>query len=164
MRFLLVMLMAGFLAGCKGDPPPVAPPEVHLTDLTLERLNGTEEPLSAYLGKVVILNVWATWCAPCRVEMPDLEELADILGEEQFAVLGVSYDEDPEAAREYISQFRLTFASHIDSEGHRSKQLLTATELPTTIIFGPDGKAVAKVVGARDWVSQEWIDRVKSYR
>ena len=93
-----VLLVPVLLWGCEASAPAgnnAAALTVGqaLPPITLTGLNGTTTTLAAYRGKLVVLNAWATWCPPCRREMPSLERLSKMLDRERFAVLGVSVDE-----------------------------------------------------------------------
>ena len=110
--------------------------------------------LADYRGEVVLLNVWATWCAPCRVEMPSMEQLYRALGPRGLKVVAVSVD-DPgtdDAIREFGRELGLTFELLHDAPGAIQKAYQT-TGVPETFVIGPDGVIRKKVIGAADWAS-----------
>jgi cytochrome c biogenesis protein CcmG, thiol:disulfide interchange protein DsbE len=110
--------------------------------------------LADYRGRVVLLNVWATWCAPCRVEMPSIERLHRELGPRGLAVVAVSID-DPgtdDAIRDFAHALGLTFEILHDAPGTIQRTYQTSG-VPETFVIGPDGVIRKKVIGAADWAS-----------
>lgn len=118
--------------------------------LSLPDLQGGVHRLSEYRGKVILLNFWASWCAPCRAEMPSIERLRRELHGEPFAVLAVNVGEDARVVRRFAERAHIGFTVLIDSD--RKTALAWRTRaLPTTFIIGPDGRVRYSHVGARDW-------------
>lgn len=111
----------------------------------------TTQPLR---GKILILNIWATWCAPCRREMPSLERLSKSLDPKRFAVIGLSVDDDTLLATEFLRQTGITFANVFDRNGKVSERL-GLQAYPQTFVVAPDGTLVRHVSGIRDWDSRE---------
>ncbi len=146
------MLLAASLGGCDDAPPDGAGPLVgrDLSGLTLETLDGEVEPLSAYRGKTVVLNFWATWCAPCRWEMPALEELSRRVDPAGLAVIGIAVDENPLMVRSYMREKKLTFARHADP-GSALTESLGLEGLPATLILDPEGRVRFQISGGREW-------------
>ncbi|HWJ21672.1 MAG TPA: TlpA disulfide reductase family protein [Gemmatimonadaceae bacterium] len=107
-----------------------------------------------YRGKVVLLNVWATWCAPCRVEMPSIQALHETYGPKGLEVVAVSIDDPGQerAIREFAKELNLTFQILHDPSGDIQKAYQT-TGVPETFVLGPDGVIRKKVIGAADWNS-----------
>ena len=117
-----------------------------------------EEPrprtMDDYRGKVVLLNIWATWCAPCRIEMPSIEQLHKSYAQKGLEVVAVSVD-DPgtsEQIRDFVEQYGLTFDVLHDPEGRIREQYQT-TGYPETVVIGRDGVIRRKLIGASDWNS-----------
>ncbi len=109
--------------------------------------------LSDYKGKVVLLNIWATWCPPCVAEMPSMEKLYQELKDEGFEILAVSVDES--GAKEvipFMKKHKLTFLALTDTKGD-IKSLYQTTGVPESFIIGKDGIIVEKVIGPRDWAT-----------
>ena len=127
-----------------------APPIVAATlDQPKRELTRTD-----YEGKVVLLNIWATWCEPCRVEMPSIEKLYRDFGPQGLVVLGVSVD-DPGAEnkiREFVKEYGLTFPILHDPK-QVTKTNYQVTGFPETFIIGREGTIRKKVIGAADWSS-----------
>ncbi len=121
----------------------LAPPW-SLTDITGQKLN-----LSDYKGKVVLLDFWATWCGPCRIEIPWFVELQEKYRDPGFAVIGISMDDGPGPVREFYKQYKMNYpvAMGDDKLGELYGGILG---LPTTFLIGRDGRIYAKHVGATD--------------
>jgi thiol-disulfide isomerase/thioredoxin len=114
-----------------------------------------EKTLADYKGKVVLLNVWATWCEPCRVEMPSIEKLHREFGPHGLSVVAISVD-DPGAEqriRDFVKELGLTFEVL-----HDPKQVTTRnyqiTGYPETFLIARDGVIRKKLIGASDWSSE----------
>lgn len=108
--------------------------------------------LDDYKGKVVLLNIWATWCNPCRIEMPSIEALQKELGPKGLDIVAVSVDDPGQDAtiRSFVQQYGLTFRILHDGSGHIEQQYQT-TGVPETFIIGRDGTIRKKVIGATKW-------------
>jgi thiol-disulfide isomerase/thioredoxin len=122
-------------------------------ETVLERLDGSPDPLASYRGKVVVLNIWATWCGPCRQEMASLQRLSDRLDPARFVVLGVAIDENPLLVREYLRAKGIRFSNHIDRGGDR----LDVAAVPETFVIGPDGAVRWSGLGERRWDADEAV-------
>jgi len=123
-----------------------APPQA-----TLEGLHGGHAALTDWRGKIVVLNVWASWCEPCRSEMASLEQLHRALDPKQAIVVGLSVDEDRNLAREYLLRSGISFANFSDGDTHVSRNALGVNGLPQTLILNRDGSVRERIVGPRDW-------------
>jgi cytochrome c biogenesis protein CcmG/thiol:disulfide interchange protein DsbE len=119
-------------------------------------LDGTKrtKTLDDYKGKVVLLNVWATWCEPCRVEMPSIEKLHREFGPRGLAVVAVSIDDPGTEARvrDFARELGITFEVLHDPERATSKSW-QISGYPETFIIGREGTIRKKVIGAADWSS-----------
>jgi peroxiredoxin len=124
--------------------------------IALEAASGKTLSTDAFRGKVVVLNVWAAWCPPCRREMPSLEALSKRLDTRRFAVVGLSTDDDAMLAREFLRQNDITFANFFDRNGRISRQF-DLEVYPETFLIGPDGTLIQRVPGMRDWSSPEMV-------
>jgi thiol-disulfide isomerase/thioredoxin len=132
-----------------------------LSSMRLPALDSGREPFTEFVGKVTIVNLWATWCPPCRAELPSLQELADRLDPGRFTVIGLSVDDDPDFVREFLRDAGITYPNYMDSGGNVARDQLGVDSYPQTFIFRSDGALADRIVGARDWVSPEIIDRIK---
>lgn len=133
------------------DAPPGAPLSAH--DLSARDLSGAPAPFSAYKGKVLVLNLWASWCPPCRRELPSLDRLAGALDPDRFAVVGLSVDKSPDLVREYLSRIGVGFPNLWDKEAAIARGYFAANVYPTTYIIGVDGTVERRITGYRDWSS-----------
>ncbi len=121
-----------------------------LREATLKGLNGPARNLSAFRGKPLIINVWASWCGPCREEMASLERLAWHNREQYFAIIGISTDDDADQAKGMLKNTNATISHFIDT-GLQMENMLGATRLPLTVLVDADGRVLEKVYGARQW-------------
>ena len=114
-------------------------------------LDGTRPDLA---DKTLLVNFWATWCAPCRREMPDLQRLSDALDRSRFAVIGVSVDADTNLAREFLLRHQIRFANLQDVNQEISSRLLGIKAFPETFIVAPDGVIIKRITGEQIWNEQ----------
>lgn len=124
-------------------------------NFSLEDLKGKRSELRHYRGKVVFLNFWATWCGPCKEEMPSMEELWKQFKDKDFVFLTISVDyAGVRPARELIEKHRYTFPVLVDSKCE-TLDLFQVKGIPTTFLIDKKGLIVGKAVGPRDWKKQE---------
>jgi thiol-disulfide isomerase/thioredoxin len=121
-----------------------------LREATLTGLNGPSRRLSTFRGKPLLINVWASWCGPCRAEMASLERLAWRDGKQYFAIIGISTDDYPDAAKAWLRTANATISHYIDSH-LQMENMLGASKLPLTVLVDADGRVLAKVYGAKQW-------------
>jgi len=150
----LMILGSGGTAAAAARTPGEAQVGDVLRDSTLDGLNGPPRKLSEFRGKPLIINVWASWCGPCKAEMRSLERLAWLDPSGRFNVIGISTDDYRERATALLTQSNATISHFIDS-GLRMEHLLGATRLPLTVLVGGDGRVLDKVYGARQWDSAD---------
>ena len=166
---VVLILGAGVALGLKLKPElfPVevgsSAPTFAATDLQ----SGRRVTLADYQGQVVLLNIWATWCEPCKVEMPSLEQLQKDVGPQGLKIVAVSIDEGgSDVVRQYARDLGLTFAILHDQSG-RIKQIYQTTGVPESFVINREGKIEKKVIGATDWdatVSQDLMRRLLAQR
>lgn len=114
---------------------------------------GDTVSLSDYRGRVVLVNIWATWCLPCRVEMPSIERLHQALKDSGFVVLAVSIDQDDErVVKEFAGELGLTFDILHDASG-RIQQTYQTTGVPESFLLNRQGVIVRRIIGAMEWDS-----------
>ena len=127
-------------------------------DFMLPTLRGNSVKLSDYRGKVVFLNIWATWCPPCREEMPSMEALYQRLKGREFEMLAVSIDrKGEEVVGPFVEKYGLTFPALLDSD-NKTYMLYGLTGIPETFIIDRNGVIIYKVIGAQDWMNKDWLD------
>jgi len=119
-------------------------------DFVAQTLTGQAVNLSAQRGKVVFLNLWTTWCPPCREEMPAMQALSKKFSDEDFVILAVSEDDGVPAVKKFVDEMRLDFPVLIDSTGAVGRRY-GITGYPETFLIDREGKQVARFIGPRDW-------------
>lgn len=130
--------------------------------LELARLDGGTDLLGSYSGKTVVLNVWATWCPPCRAELPSLQALQDELGSEDFAVIGLSIDKDGDFVREFLRETGVSYPNYFDPERTVAARILAVESYPQTLIIRPGGSIAERIVGAREWAKPETVRHIRA--
>lgn len=169
LRIFLPLLAAGLLLlPFFGWSVPAAPSKTpaaergrQAPDFDLPALGGTRVRLSSYRGKVVLLNFWATWCLPCRHEMPAMEALYKELRGAGFEILAVSIDAGgKEAVASFAQELKLTFPILLDP-GMKVMDRFGVRALPTTYLIDHRGKIASVDVGPRDWTAKEMKERVR---
>ncbi len=131
-------------------------------DFQLWDLSGNPVTLSSYRGTVVFINFWATWCGPCRVEMPAMEALYREFGRKDFEILAVSTDQQgPAVTRPFRDELGLTFPILHDSD-FRVGVAYGARTLPMTFLVDRRGVITHRIFGARDWQSPEGRQLIKT--
>ncbi|WP_136419214.1 TlpA disulfide reductase family protein [Herbaspirillum sp. ST 5-3] len=165
-RILSLLLLC--LAGAASSAFSKTPGEVEigsvLREAQMQGLSGPAKKLSAYRGKPLVINVWASWCGPCRAEMGSLERLAKRYGGKQFNVIGVSTDDYRDRALAFLQQSKTSFSNYIDSELFL-ENMLGADRIPLTLLVDAQGRVVAKFYGAKQWDSPEAVDVIgKAFR
>jgi peroxiredoxin len=129
---------------------PVAAP-----DFSLTTLEGRPAQLRELRGKLVLLNFWATWCAPCLHEMPSMQRLYQTFKDTEFALLAVAMDrQGEEVARPFVDNLKLTFPVLLDPTLDVGRQY-GVRGLPTTYLIDPEGRLIGAAIGARDWYRTE---------
>lgn len=158
---LLGLLVAGAayaqqtLSPVAGRPP--AP------DFTLADVDGKRHRLSDQRGKVVFVNFWATWCPPCRKEMPSMQRAWDKLKGRDFIMYAVDVGEDAEQVSTFVFEVgtNLTFPLLLDRDSEVVRRW-RVPGLPTTFIVGPDGRIDYRAVGERDWDDPKVLEKIRA--
>ena len=143
---------AGALSPGSGEP---APP------LALRDLDGRDVRLDAYRGRTVVVNFWATWCAPCVAEMPSLARLRERLASSGLEVLGVNLQENAARIRPFAERLGLDFPIVRDHDGAVSRAW-GARVFPTTFIIGPDQRIALVAIGEIDWDTPDVEARIRA--
>jgi cytochrome c-type biogenesis protein len=139
--------------GKQGAPPPSPPPvnanATFAPDIELKTFDGKPFRLSELKGRVVVLNFWATWCIPCRAEIPELNAMQRELGPKGLTIIGPSWDDTAEGVREFQTDIRQEYTVLIGGETVQEK-FGGIPSLPTTFIIDREGRIRKKIIGARD--------------
>lgn len=132
-------------------PAPQAVPDFAFADG-----EGGQRTLSEWKGKVVLVNLWATWCAPCKVEMPSLDRLEAKLGGADFAVLPISLDRTgPDKPRAFLTSAGLSNLGLFLDSKNALMSVLRAQGLPLTVLLNREGREIARLAGPAEWDSPE---------
>ena len=133
----------------------------------VELPSGRPATIENYRGKVVLLNIWATWCPPCKIEMPSMERLHQKLAGTDFQLVAVSVDEeDSSVVNKFVKEYGLTFPVLHNQDGS-IRQIYQTTGVPESFVIDRDGVIVKKVIGAADWnapVNENLIRRLLDAR
>lgn len=132
-----------------------------LRDAQLQGLSVPSKELSAYRGKPLIINVWASWCSPCQAEMGSLQRLANRYGGKQFNVIGISTDDSREPALAFLKASNTTFSNFIDSK-LLMENMLGAERIPLTLLVDAKGRVLEKIYGTREWDSPGSLEALKN--
>jgi len=139
---LLLLVNAGVSAQCTAEAAPAQ------LDFTLKDMHGNDVSLAEYAGNVILLDFWATWCAPCRVEIPGFIEMIEDYGPQGFSVLGVSIDDPPDALQRYAEELGMNYPVLIgDGRDDIKSEYGPLIGFPTSFIIGRDGMICHRHIG-----------------
>ena len=162
-KLLILMLICALLTGCAAgsvetteapatEPAATEEAKIMAPDFTVYDFGGNEVKLSDYLGKPVVLNFWASWCGPCKMEMPDFDEKHQELGGDvQFLMINLTdgNTETVEGASSFIASMGYTFPVFYDTSS-MAAALYGVSAIPTTFFIDAEGYAIAQATGAID--------------
>ncbi len=167
----LASVVLAVLCACSGERTGLSPgdkaPDIKGTDSS-----GAQVSLRQVQGRAILVNFWATWCAPCMAELPALQALYSQLKDQGFTVVGVAVDDAPDGVKRAQETFGLTYPIIIDSDS-QSKRRFEVKGLPESfvlngeqlvqVVLDPDGKSgpVTRIIGPREW-GQSWAAQVLS--
>jgi thiol-disulfide isomerase/thioredoxin len=175
--FIAVLVSAGFgstLSTSLADsgPPiegqvqnyePLLPP-LPVPDVTVLAQKDGPITLDRFKGKFVVLNFWATWCGPCIRELPSLERLNTELGGEKAQVVLISQDRDGfKQTDRFLKKLKVNLPDNFIDERLKFSRAISVGSLPTTILIGPDGMELGRLVGSAEWDSPEALDLINWY-
>jgi len=172
MRNFLVLLAAAVLffplvspaQGAGSRPEPVATAATKgsvAPNFSLKNLQGETFDLARYRGQVVLVNFWATWCPPCRAEMPSMEKLSKIMAGEKFVMLAINIEEDgQENVAEFLKEHPHSFPVLLDTEA-KVQEAYGVYRFPETFVVGKDGVITDHVIGAIDWAADDTVKYFK---
>lgn len=130
-------------------------------DFALRSSQGQNLRLSEYRGQVVMINFWATWCGPCRQEMPMLNEIYDRYNDVGFTLLGVNIDENPQQALRMAERLKVTFPVLFDERKEVSK-MYDVRAMPVTVMIDRDGRVRSVHQGYQSGREQEYLNEVRA--
>lgn len=133
----------------------------YLREAKLDGLNVGKKSFSDYKGKPLIINIWASWCGPCRAEMGSLERLAQRYNGNEYNIIGISTDDYRDKAIDFIKQTGISFDNYIDHD-LKLEKMLGANTIPLTVLVSAEGRVLQKVRGSREWDKPEIISAIDS--
>lgn len=162
MRFFYCLII--IWSALTGSVIAATPGEVgignYLREATLRGLNTETKNLSDFRGTPLIINVWASWCGPCRAEMGSLERLAKRFNGNEFNVIGISTDDYRDSALDFIKSTSINFENFIDHK-LELEYMLGANTIPLTLLVDADGQVLQKARGVYEWDSPEVINAIE---
>ncbi len=135
-------------------------PGASVVAFDLKALDGETLRSRDLAGKVVLLNFWATWCGPCKEEMPSLARLQDLFDPKQLRVVTVTADMHPQGIKQFLGLLGIQLPVLFDEDQELSRSFMVRG-LPTTVLIAPDGHPVGRAVGPRAWDSEESVMLVR---
>lgn len=161
MRFycFLIILLPALTVGVFAATPGEVEIGSYLREAKLRGLNVETRKLSDFRGKPLIINVWASWCGPCRAEMGSLQRLANRFNGKEFNVIGISTDDYRDAALGFIKNTRINFENFIDSN-LELEYMLGANTIPLTLLVDANGRVIEKARGAYEWDSPQIVNAI----
>ena len=164
-RSTAIILLAALLTACGQTAPADRLVEGRpFPPLTLTGLNRPDAELGSYHGRVVILNIWATWCGACLHELPALQALSEQLDPQHFAVVGLSVDSQRVVAMEFMRDRHIAFDNYIDAQQRIAKDILSVRVYPDTFVISPNGTLWHSISGERDWNRQSVVEALEAAR
>ena len=130
-------------------------------DFSITADNGRTITRADFGGKLLVLNFWATWCAPCIEELPSLDQFQRELANQGVVVLGVSVDKDEKAYKRFLDRAKVSFVTARDPDNTINSEYGTF-KYPESYIINRDGKVVMKIISATDWTDEKMVSYVKS--
>lgn len=153
-KYFFILMIVVLFAGCgkkEAAPREEGPFGVEeLPSFVLSDLSGGEQNLQDYRGKVLIVDFWATWCAPCRKEIPDFIALKEEYGEKGLEIIGISLDDSMSDLKDFVKTNKINYPVLYRDQDRKIVDLFGGIKgIPTTFIIDRDGKVVNKFVGLR---------------
>ena len=156
---ILLALLAG-TGVASADTLTVIEPRPDTPPLQLEDLDGHAHTLHDYRGRVVVVNFWATWCPPCRDELPSLQRLWEALGPDGLVVLGVNVGEDADRIFFFTADYPVDFPLLLDRDA-TTIDTWPVRGIPTTFIIDPEGRIAYRAIGAREFDHPDILERLR---
>ena len=129
-------------------------------DFTLHDIDGEKFHLLQTRGHWVFLRFWASWCGPCKEEMPAVQKMADILHDDEFQIVMINTAEDEDTIFEFLGTINVELNSLMDTDGQVT-EVWKPRGLPTTFLINPQGEIKYQAIGGREWDKPEYIDFIK---
>jgi peroxiredoxin len=163
LQSLLIILIAVSGPGHAEQMLATIPPGTPAPDFVLQDTDGRTHRLSDYRGKPVIINFWATWCPPCREEIPSMNRAWHGLQEEGIAMLAVNMGEDEDTIFVFTADYPADFPILMDRDGAVIAQW-PVKGLPTTYVVAPDGTIAYRAIGSREWDDAGLLEKIRGLK
>ncbi len=131
--------------------------------LVLTDIKGVKHDIRDYRGKPVIINFWATWCPPCRRELPSMNRAWGKIKDEGIAMLAVGVGEDKDSVVDFMTDYPIDFTVLLDSQAEVSAHW-PVVALPTTFVLDKQGRLVYRAIGGREWDNNQLLERVRALK
>ena len=158
---VIVLVITGVVHADQTLTP--VPGNIPAPDFTLQDIDGNLHRLSEYRGRPVIINFWATWCPPCREEIPSMNRAWHVLREEGIAMLAINVGEDEDTIFVFTADYPADFPLLLDQSGDIIGQW-PVKGLPTTYVIAPDGSIAYRAIGGREWDDDELLDVIRKLK
>ncbi|MCW8914817.1 MAG: TlpA family protein disulfide reductase [Magnetovibrio sp.] len=139
------------------DGKPMAP------EFTLVNLDGEKQSLADFKGKVVIVNFWATWCPPCRAEMPSMQRAWNVIKDKGVVMLAIHVGGNEDKIWSFVGDYELDFTVLIDADS-KVADAWPMKGLPSTFVVDPEGRIVYRAIGAREWDDEKILASIYALR
>lgn len=154
---VLILVMSGFLLSSCGEKTDTETTSKSENGMNLKLYDLGGQPIknvTDYQGQVVLLNFWATWCPPCKAEMPSMEKLYNKLKDQGFTILAVSLDKSGDLVKNFQNQYNYSFPIFFD-QGNRAAKRFQIRSIPTSYILDKNGIVRETIKGSIDWSTKE---------
>jgi len=156
---LFLLLASGFVTA--GQTLHVVKEKPLAANFSLKDVDGVVHRLSDYRGKVVVLNFWATWCPPCREELPSMERAHKLLAADAIKIVAINVGEDADTIFTFTADYEMSYDVLMDTDSKVIKQY-PVIGLPTTFVIDPQGRIVYRAVGSRDWADERLLKKLRA--
>jgi thiol-disulfide isomerase/thioredoxin len=161
----VLALLSSSVAPATDDPQTLTPisGDIQAPEFDLQGPAGEPQRLLDHRGKPIILNFWATWCPPCRAEMPSMQRAHETVADEGISVIAVNVGEDAETIGRFLTETDVDFPIPMDLDSE-VVQSYPVKGLPTTFVIDPDGRLVYSATGEREWDHPALLDQVRALK
>lgn len=163
LSILLITLIVSGTSHATGKGLTALPDKPAAPDFALQDVDGNLHHISDHRGHVLIVNFWATWCPPCRAEMPSMQRAWEQLREEGIVMLAIDVGEDEDAIFEFTASYPVEFPLLLDTESAVS-EAWKVKGLPTTFVVDQWGRKVYRAVGGREWDAPDLLQKVRALK
>ena len=168
---MLALAVLGALVAVTQPASAVEPPHkfavhdapVTLPEISFEDADGQPRTLAEFSGKVVLLNIWATWCVPCRNEMPTLDRLQAEVGGLGFEVVALSIDRSPDVVKQFFTEIGIAHLTLNIDKSSKAMFALGVFGLPTTLLIDRKGKEVGRLIGPAEWDAPDMVAFIRRH-